>query len=240
MKRVQSSIQSELVQNVGVHAEVDCAGPRYRVLKGGAHFSCLIAGIPHLTTIATKVGSNGEISASIPRGFPSREAALSGPLIAEHKAGRRVFASGELLEEIIETQLPLFKAFAAKQNLKLGVLSCPASSDLSGRKRATCHLSVSGKEIRLAFWIEGTGWRMEPVDLPYSRTAIEAAATRYYRELVRNNGFKAQVVVHCPWPDVLVVTPPESRDCVLTTNRHKRRLTVQVPSRNGAFNYYVW
>jgi len=127
MKRVQSSIQSELVQNVGVHAEVDCAGPRYRVLKGGAHFSCLIAGIPHLTTIATKVGSNGEISASIPRGFPSREAALSGPLIAEHKAGRRVFASGELLEEIIETQLPLFKAFAAKQNLKLGVLSCPAS-----------------------------------------------------------------------------------------------------------------
>jgi len=81
---------------------------------------------------------------------------------------------------------------------------------------------------------------MEALDVAFSRSWMEAAATGYYRQLELNNGFTAKIAVHCNWPDVLVLTPPAWRDCVLTVDKDKRRLTIQVPSASGVLNYYVW
>lgn len=241
MNRVQPYIKSELHQSYGVIAQVDCGDPRYRVLKAGARLSCKLGGVPQAKIVNVKVLPNGNVFIFNPSGLQSAEAALTQPLIARHKQGKSVVVSGQLLERIFEVSLmPLLREQAAKQNVAIGNISCPQTADLSGEKRAICHFDASGRPIHVAFWIKNSDWNAESVEVMYPRVAIEAAATKYYQELERNNGFKAKVRVHCAWPDLLVVTPPASRDCVMTVDKDKRRLTVQIPNHSGTFNYYVW
>jgi hypothetical protein len=78
------------------------------------------------------------------------------------------------------------------------------------------------------------------VQVIFPRAVMEAEATKYYAELERANGFNVPVKVHCPWPELLIVTPPTTRDCVLLVDNDKRRLTIQMLNHSGSFNYYVW
>jgi len=239
VRRLESFIQSSLLQSYAVRARVDCGDPRYRLLRPGAQVLCRLKGEDVPPSVTVQILDDGRVFINSPPGLKSREAVLTQPLIEKHKAGQTVIVPGETIEKIVEIELPTLQAGSAKQNLAIGAISCPPLVDLSGAKRALCHLNVSGKDIRLAFWIKGNDWHIEALDVAFSRVSMETAATNYYQQLERNNGFAAKITVHCDWPDVLVLTPPTSRDCNLMVDKNKRRLTIQVPTAHG-FNYYVW
>ena len=240
MRRVVPYIQSNLLQSYGVRASVDCGDPRYRVLQSGARLSCRLKGEHLPRSVTVEVRDGGKLFIHDPPGLKSREAALTQPLIEKHKAGHAIIVSDEATVKIFEINLPALQVLTAQQHLRMSAVSCPPCVDLTGFKRAVCNFDVSGKHVRVAFWIKGDDWHMEALDVAFSRSWMEAAATGYYRQLELNNGFTAKIAVHCNWPDVLVLTPPAWRDCVLTVDKDKRRLTIQVPSASGVLNYYVW
>ena len=240
MRRVVPYIRSNLFQSYGVRASVDCGEPRYRVLRSGARLSCRLKGVHLPRSVTVEVMDGGKLFIHNPPGLKSREAALTQPLIEKHKAGQTVIVSGESIEKIYDIRLPALQALSEQEHLRISRMLCPRFVDLTAYKRAVCHLDVSGKHIRVAFWIKGNDWRSEALDAVFSRSSIETAATSYYQQLELNNGFTAKIGVHCNWPDVWVLTPPASRDCVMTVDKDKRRLTIRVPTASGGFNYYVW
>ena len=239
--RLESYIQSNLLQSYAIHVRVACGNPRYRLLRPGARVSCRLIGDQLPKSVTVQILDDGRVFINNPPGLKSRAEVLTRPLIEKHKASQKVIVSGKIIENIFNASLlPTLQAESAKQHLRTGAISCPPSVDLSGSKRASCRLNVSGKDIRLAFWIKGDDWHMATLDVVFSRISMEAAATRYYRQLERDNGFAVKVTVHCDWPDVIVLTPPASRDCNMTVDKDKRRLTIQFPTANGSLNYYVW
>jgi hypothetical protein len=240
MNRVQPYIESGLLQDFGVSAKIDCGDPRYRVLKAGTRLSCAMSGVPSASMVSVKVLANGGVFVYNPAGLKSMETTLTQPLIKRHKAGQQVIVSEAILEQSFRTLEVLLQQNLARENLKIEGLSCPKAADISGDKRAICILSVSGRKIQVAFWIKNSDWNAETVQVIFPREKLEAAATKYYTELERNNGFNVPVKVHCPWPELLIVTPPTARDCVLLVDKDKRRLTIQILNRSGSFNYYVW
>jgi hypothetical protein len=240
IRRVAPYIQSNLLQSYGVRASVDCGDPRYRVLRSGARLSCRLKGEHLPRSVAVEVMDGGKLFIHDLPGLKSREAALTQPLIEQDKAGHAIIVSGETMEKIFETNLPALQAVSAQQHLRMSAVSCPPSVDLTGSKRAVCHFDVSGKNVRVVFWIKGNDWHMEALDVAFSKSWMEATAASYYRQLELNNGFTVKIAVHCNWPDALVLTPPASRDCVMTVDKDKRRLTIQVPTASGVLNYYVW
>jgi hypothetical protein len=240
MTRVNPYIESNMLQEYGVSANVDCGDPRYRVLKAGARLSCNITGVPSASKIDLKVLANGGVFLYNPPGLKAANETSTQPLIKQHKAGERVIVSRAVLEQNLRTLEAILQKNLAQEHLKIDGLSCPKTADISGDKRGTCTLNVSGRKIQVAFWITNSDWHMETVQVIFSRAVVEAAATKYYTELERNNGFNVPVMVHCPWPELLVVTPPTTRDCVLEVDKDKRRLTIQMTNHSGAFNYYVW
>jgi hypothetical protein len=239
LDRIQPYIASELLQEFGVSANVDCGATRYRVLKAGARLSCSVTGVPSTRIVNVKVLANGGIFIYNPPGLKSAETSATQPLIAKHKKGQQVIVSQAVLEQSFRTLEALLQQKLAKENVRIEGLSCPKTADISGDKRAICNLDVSGRNIQLAFWIKNSDWNMETVQVVFPRAKMEAAAARYYAELERNNGFNVPVSVHCPWPDLLVVTPPATRDCALVVDNVKHRLTIRMPDHNGSFSYYV-
>jgi|ERR1700678_2332697 len=239
MHRIQPYIASDLLQEFGVSANVDCGDPRYRVLKAGARFSCTVTGVPSASVVNAKVLANGSVFIYNPPGLKSVETSLTQPLIAKHKKGQQVIVSQAVLEQSFQTFEALLRQRLAKENVRIEGLSCPKTADISGDKRAICNLGVSGRNIQLAFWIKNSDWNMETVQVVFPRAKMETAAATYYAELERNNGFNVPVSVHCPWPDLLVVTPPATRDCALVVDKVKRRLTIRMLDHTGSFNYYV-
>ncbi len=240
MRHVETYLGTELLREYGVNAAAGCSDPRYRIATAGDRFTCAVKGKTYAGRATVKVLANGRFFLYNPPGLTSPAAALMQPSIAAHEAGKPVVVSGKTLEAALATTMAAYRAAGVRSGLVVGDVRCPATVDLSGSKRAQCLLDVSGKTIRLSFWIEGGGWHVETVDLAMSRAAVERAATAYYDDLERNNGFSVRVSVRCPWPSVLVVTPPAARDCTLLAGKQKRRMSVRFADRAGTVSYFVY
>ena len=238
-RHIESYVAKNSSQSNGSAVRADCGSPRYRVLESGATIACTIHRGGATTPVTVTIGDGGRIAVSSPTSASAPAGDITQPLIAKHVAGRPVIVAGSTIEQAFKDDLAQMRAANASTGLVIGDLLCPAKVDLSDTKRAVCSLDLSGKPIRVAFWIDGTEWHTETLDVAFSRSVVEARAVSYYQALERNNGFTVPIAVHCPWPDVVVFTPPASRDCVLHIANQQRRLTIQIPDRTGRYRYNV-
>jgi hypothetical protein len=241
MDHLESYVQSQFLQLYAVHATIECGYPRYRVLKPGSKLSCEIHGANLPASVELKIMDNGTVFVYNPPGLKTPGSEMTQPLIKEHLAGHAVIVRGDVVERIFDVVVrPAFQANAASQHMQPGSMSCPATVDLSADKRAICVIEVMGKQLRISFWIQGRDWRAETLDDAFSRSSMEAAALKYYSELVRDNGISTKIAVHCPGPEVFVVTPPAKHDCDIMVGHDRHRLTLNFTNRDGRVSYYVW
>jgi hypothetical protein len=237
MTRVSKYIQQAVSSDYHVSAIVACGDPRYRVLHVNDRVTCPMSGTGLPSTISFKTLEGGHFFIFTPQGLRSGEGAITAPLLALHKRGLPVVVQGSVLERLASSSLASMKA-SAPAALHVGDMTCPATVDLSGKKRGVCHFDVSGKTAAATFWIDGNDWRFD-TDFVISKSGMEAAATKHYKALERNNGFSANVAVHCDMADVVVLTPPAQETCRLVINGKPRTLTIHIPDRSGTVAYYV-
>ena len=225
MPMVEKTIEDDLVHNYNIKAAAHCGNPRERLIAPGTYFVCAIEGSSKVRSDRVKVTPNGQLFVFNVPGLKTASSPLTS-LLTPHKKGKTTIASGTDVKAFILQYLDSNPQWRASP----GVVACPMSIDLTGKKRGVCTVNVPKLRTpeRIGVVIDDSaGFRVWPIDEIVDRDQIEAAAQADLNRRLTASGYKADAVVVCDG-GLVVVKVPSTFSCEASAQGEPYKLEVSV------------
>ncbi len=191
VKGIESMLERDLNVAYGISAKAHCPGTVVQVLRPGTRFTCSVTGAPLVKAVHVTVLKQGYLTQDPVPGLKPRRTLVE-DVIARHKLGQPVHLSGRDLAAYLERTLPL------PPNSSRLTVGCPQNIDLTGNRRAVCHVDVR-KDVaqRMGVWIDSGGLHSIPIDAVIDKRRLQDFAEQSLDDALAGHGFPADAVVDC-------------------------------------------
>ena len=243
MKRIERDERSDLFENYGLRAAVDCGTPRIRIAEAGSRFRCKLRGrrLPSNHIDYKILDSAGRVFVYNLAHVKSRDVAFFSRYLSLHKARRPTIVPGSALAADLHRKAHQSAQDDPSMQQRVGPASCPPRVDLSGNLIAHCIVMIAGLKAPYSAWIDSSGnFQILPDAIVGYSKHLSDTAERFYETKLQAAGLPRRVMVDCGPDRFIMITPRTKLACTLTAGAGPRDLTIWVPDiAKGEVRYYV-
>ena len=242
MRDIEQRERASLALRYGLHADVRCGTPRFRVAIAGTRFRCALSGpgLPADHVDAKVVDNAGHVFLFNPHGAKSPAMSALAPYLHSHKIGRPAIVPGKLIARYIEIGIHEAAYRTSEHSMPIGAATCPALVELTAARHGRCLQRVAGRQLRVDVWLdEPVGIHVQTLDFALDTKRVAAAAADLYRSKLEAAGYHMLVGVECGPDRIAVATPQHGIACTLTYGAKSRPLTAYPDASSNAMRYYV-